>query len=210
MISLLIIMISSYLLGSVPWSIIFSKATRGIDIREYGSGNAGATNVFRVLGWKTGIVVLILDVLKGFVAAYYISQIRIDPIPLHGQTIQIIAGFMAVVGHIWTLFANFKGGKGVGAGAGMLLALNPTAALICLIIFGIVLFLTKIVSVSSMAAALSFPIVLIMFKFYTNHIVTNVLIYLSVFISLLILFTHRSNIKRLLAGNENKITDKKK
>jgi len=210
MLSILIIALLSYVLGSIPWSIILSRIVKGIDIRNYGSGNAGATNVFRVLGWKLGIIVLILDILKGFIATRYLSQIQIDPVPLHYQSLQILAGAMAIAGHIWTIFAGFKGGKGVGAGAGMLLGLNPVAALSCICIFIIVLLITRIVSISSMIAAISFPLILVLIKNCTNQLVTSPLIYFSAILALLIIFTHRTNIKRLINGKENRISLTKK
>ena len=152
MISLIIIFILSYLLGSFPTSIVVSKKLRGIDIREHGSGNAGGTNVFRVLGWKPGVFVMLCDVAKGVVATLFISQIRIDPIPeiLDPRLVQLFAGIFAIIGHIWTVFAGFRGGKGVGTAAGVFLALYPISILICFVVWGIVLLITRIVSVSSM------------------------------------------------------------
>lgn len=209
MISLIAIIILSYLVGSIPTSIILSKLLRGIDIRDYGSGNAGGTNAMRVLGWKIGVVVMIIDVGKGVVATLVISTIRIDSISLQPEFIQIIAGLMAILGHIWTIFAGFRGGKGVGTGAGMLISLYPTAAFVCVLIFVITLLTARIVSLSSMTAAISLPIVLLLLKTYFHYSVSDILLYFSIFIAGLILFTHRSNIKRLIRREENRMNFKK-
>ncbi len=207
MFSIILIILFSYLAGSIPTSIICSRLFKGIDIREHGSGNAGATNAIRVLGWKIGGIVMLVDVGKGVLATLLISQIRIDPIQLNHELVQIIAGLSAVFGHIWTIFAGFKGGKGVGTAAGMLFSLYPVAGFICLAIFGIVLASSRYVSLSSISAAVSFPIVVLLLRIWRNY--TSELIYFAVFIALLIIFTHRSNIRRLINREENKIGSKK-
>ena len=210
MISLIIIILLSYLAGSIPTSIILSKLLRGIDIRDYGSGNAGGTNAMRVLGWKIGSVVMLIDVAKGVVATLLISSIRVDYVSVQlTEVVQIIAGIMAVFGHIWTVFAGFRGGKGVGTAAGMLIALYPLAALICVIIFITTLLIGRIVSVSSMTAAISLPIVLMILHTYFQHATSNLLLYFSIFIAVLIVFTHRSNIQRLIKGEENRVQFRK-
>jgi glycerol-3-phosphate acyltransferase PlsY len=205
MISLNLIIVLSYLAGSIPTSIIMSKLTRGIDIRDHGSGHAGATNVIRVLGWKIGIIVIIVDVGKGVLATLLISKLRIDPVPISHSLVQIIAGLSSVLGHIWTIFAGFKGGKGVGTAAGMLFSLYPIAGIICLLIFGIVLLGGRYVSVASMTAAISLPIVILILNKLFNYSISNELLYFAIFMAHLIVFTHRSNIKRLIKGEENRI-----
>lgn len=207
MLSLILIILLSYLAGSIPTSIICSKLFRGIDIRDHGSGNAGGTNAIRVLGWEIGVLVMMVDVGKGVMATLLISQIRIDTLSLQPDLVQIIAGLSAILGHVWTIFAGFKGGKGVGTATGMLFSLYPIAGLICLTIFLLVLFTSKYVSLSSMIAAVSFPIVVILFKNWRGY--SNELIYFAIFIALLIVFTHRSNIKRIIKGQEGKIGRKK-
>ena len=204
---LIIIIILSYLAGSIPTSIICSKLFRGIDIREHGSGNAGATNAIRVLGWKVGVLVLIFDIGKGVLATLLISRIAIDVIPLPHDLVQIIAGLSAVLGHIWTIFAGFKGGKGVGTAAGMLFSLYPFAGLICLAIFAIVLATFRYVSLSSISAAISFPIIVVLFKDWRGY--SDYLLYFAIFIAILIVVTHRSNIKRLINGEEGRVGKKK-
>ena len=204
MFTVLVIIVLSYLVGSFPTSIIFGKIFRGIDIRNYGSGNAGGTNAFRVMGWKIGLSVMIIDVAKGLLATVLVSQIRIGPVSLAPVYLQIIAGFSAVIGHIWTIFAGFHGGKGVGTAAGMLIGLYPVAFVLVFIIFLLVLFTTRYVSLSSMTAASSLPFILLILDKLGRPYKPQLLV-LSIFIALLIIFTHRSNIKRLLAGNENRV-----
>ena len=207
MLSMITIIVLSYLAGSIPTSIICSKLFKGIDLRDYGSGNAGGTNAIRVLGWKIGVFVMLVDVGKGVLATLLISQIRIDPVTLTTNIVQIIAGMSAIFGHIWTIFAGFKGGKGVGTAAGMLFSLYPVAGLVCVAVFALVFFATRYVSLSSMSAAVAFPIIVLLFKNWRGY--SGELIYFAVFIAALIVFTHRSNIKRLLKGEENKARRKK-
>ncbi len=211
MLTLLVIIAVSYIIGSFPTSIIVGKVLKGIDIREHGSGNAGGTNVFRVLGPGPGIFVMAFDAFKGFAATFWVSKIAVfGPPPVDVGLVMIFAGVGAIVGHIWTLFASFRGGKGVGTAAGMLLALFPKALLVCLVVFFAVLFLSKTVSLSSMSAAVALPITLSLFKFIFDMPVQNSLYVFSFIAAVLIIFTHRSNIKRLLNGTENKFGKNKK
>ena len=210
MLSILVIIVLSYVIGSFPTSIIVGRLLKGIDIRQHGSGNAGGTNVFRVLGPAPGIFVMLFDAFKGFAATFWVSKIVIDSMPLETGMIMILAGVSAILGHIWTIFAGFKGGKGVGTAAGMLAALFPKALLICLAVFFIVLFASKIVSLSSMSAAVALPITLTLFRYVFNVEVLTSLYIFSFIAAALIIFTHRSNIKRLMNGTENKFGKKKK
>ena len=209
MVSLLAVIVLSYLLGSIPTSIIVGKVLRGIDIREHGSGNAGGTNVFRVLGWKPGLFVMLFDLFKGFAATFWVAQLAKNGMVSDYGVLQILAGCSAIIGHIWSVFAGFRGGKGVGTAAGMLLAMFPLTFLICIIVFGIVLAITRIVSVSSMSAAVSLPIVLSIFRYLFNVQVEFSLYLFGFFAAALIIFTHRSNIRRLLNGTENRFGKKK-
>ena len=209
MLSLLVIIIVSYIIGSFPTSIIVGRILKGIDIREHGSGNAGGTNVFRVLGPGPGIFVMAFDVFKGFAATFWVSRIVIDPIPIDAGLVMILAGVGAISGHIWTVFAGFRGGKGVGTAAGMLLALFPIALLVCLVVFFGVLFISKIVSLSSLSAAATLPITLSILKFVLNMPVQTSLYIFSFIAAALIFYTHRSNIRRLLNGTENRFGKKK-
>ena len=207
MMSLLVIALLSYLIGSFPTSVVMGRMTRRIDIREYGSKNAGGTNAMRVLGWKAGIVVAAIDVGKGVLAALLVSQIRIDTVTLDHELVQIIAGTAAVIGHIWTVLAKFKGGKGVATAAGVLLALYPWAGLLCLAVFLALVLTTKYVSVGSIAAASTLPLFLMTWnRFSEQHSVSYYFILFSVIMGALICYTHRANIRRLLNGTENRFT----
>ncbi len=212
----LIIILISYLLGSIPTSIILSKVFGGIDIREHGSGNAGGTNVVRVLGWKIGIFVMIIDVLKGTVATAWVSQMQLinsntvsifDPFML-----SVICGIAAIIGHVWTIFAKFRGGKGVATGMGMMIALSPTDISVGVIIFIIIVSLTKYVSVGSMFGVASIVLSIFIRKNIFNAEIQGyeILLWSTSLISLFIIYTHRANIKRLLSGTENKFSFKKK
>jgi len=203
MLAALIVLSLAYLIGSIPTSIIVGKVLRGIDIREHGSGNAGGTNVFRVLGWKPGLFVTLVDVFKGFVAAFWLPQ-WIAPNLADPHLLQLGAGIAAVFGHIWTIFAGFRGGKGVGTAAGMLLALFPEAVLYCFLIFGAVLLATRIVSLSSISAAIAFPLILTIFRYGIGREVPLPFYLFSFFAAALIVYTHRANIRRLLNGTENR------
>lgn len=202
---LIILIIISYLTGSTPTSIIVGRITNGIDIRKHGSGNAGGTNVFRVLGWKPALIVVIVDVFKGwlpaaiFAPAFYYAQI----IPDLG-VIQILCGFSAVLGHTYTVFAGFKGGKGVGTLGGMLIALFPTAFPFCLAVAVITIMLTGYVSLASILASVSLPIFLFVLPpfFGVNPAPLSLMVF-SLLIPWFITFTHRSNIQRLRNGEEN-------
>ena len=194
---LIILIIISYLIGSTPTSIIVGRITKGIDIREHGSGNAGGTNVFRVLGWKPALFVVVIDVFKGwlpaaiFAPAFYYAQI----IPDLG-VVQILCGFSAVLGHTYTIFAGFKGGKGVGTLGGMLIALFPTAFPFCLAIAIITIILTGYVSLASILASVSLPIFLFILPpfFGVNPAPLSLMVF-SLLIPWFITFTHRSNIQ---------------
>lgn len=210
MMDLIIIAAVSYVVGSFPTAIIVGKISKGIDIREHGSGNAGGTNVFRVLGWKLGVSVMLFDMFKGFVATVFVSQLSIaGDMNLDYTYVKMIAGVFAIIGHIWTLFAGFKGGKGVGTAAGFLFGLAPQAVLIGMIVFFVIFLSTRYVSLSSMIASACIPLTLFVQKFVMNIEVPWPFIILTVLISALIIFTHRSNIVRLLNGTENKITSLK-
>lgn len=209
MLSLLLMILSSYLIGSIPTAIIYGKLTKGIDIREHGSGNAGATNVFRVLGWKAGLLVLVIDMCKGIVATTLLFRIALGDIALEPELLQIIAGLTAVFGHIWTVFAGFKGGKGVGTGAGMILGILPQAVLIAIIVFIITVYVTRYVSLGSILGSLTILIYLLIQKYILLQTVSVSLLIFGICIPALIIFTHSSNIVRLANGTENKISFKK-
>ncbi len=204
MFSLIVIILLSYLVGSFPTSIVTGRMMRRIDIREHGSGNAGGTNVFRVLGWKAGLVVALVDIGKGMLATLLVSKIRVDVVPLDAMPVQIIAGVSAVIGHIWTVLAKFKGGKGVATGAGMIIALFPWAALICFFIFITIVLTTRYVSVGSIAATSALPLVLMLLDRIFGKTVPHSGYVFSILVTLLIFYTHRTNIRRLIDGTENR------
>lgn len=203
---LILLLFISYVTGSTPTSIIVGKIVKGIDIREHGSGNAGGTNVFRVLGWKPALIVVIVDIFKGWLpaAVYATSIFQGQPID-DTSIIQILCGFAAVLGHTYTIFGGFKGGKGVGTLGGMLIALFPVAVPLCLIVFAIVLTLTGYVSVGSMIASIALPIFLFILPplGLTETAPLSLLIF-SLLIPWFIVYTHRSNISRLRSGDENR------
>jgi len=204
---ILLAIAGGYLLGSIPTAVLASKLFHGIDIREHGSGNAGATNVIRVLGWKTGIPVLIVDIAKGWLAA---SLPVFFSLADRGSStmvnFQILTGVASIVGHIYPVFAGFRGGKGVGCTVGTLLALNPLLTLVCIGVFLAMLFITGYVSVSSMSFGIAFP-VLLFTVFDTPSTVFKIF---SILIAVTLIITHRSNIRRLLKGEESKFIGKKK
>jgi len=197
----------AYIAGSIPSAVWAGKLFHGIDVREHGSGNAGATNTVRVLGWKTGIPVLIFDLFKGWLA----SMLPIFMKAAEGGTeqmmaLQIACGMAAILGHVFPLFAGFRGGKGVATTFGVLLALHPWLTLICAGIFLVVLFISGYVSLGSMIAAVMFP-VLLMTAFDTPSLLFRIF---SVLVAIAIVVTHKKNIKRLLRGEENRFLRKKK
>lgn len=215
MLPIAIIAILSYLIGAIPTSIIVAKSRRGIDIRQHGSGNAGGTNVIRVLGWKIGVLVIALDMAKGLIATILVSRLMFGALPFENKTpfddytvVQIIAGCSAMLGHIWTLFAGFRGGKGIATAGGMLIGIAPVEVAVSFGIFAIVFMVSHYVSLGSLSAAVAFPLTMF---FRENVFLVEIegyhtLIYFSIGIALLIIYTHRSNIRRLLAGTENRIS----
>jgi acyl phosphate:glycerol-3-phosphate acyltransferase len=198
---MIIAILVAYLLGSIPTSVWVGRFFYGIDIRQHGSGNAGATNTFRVLGAKAGIPVFIFDVLKAFVAVNLVTFIDyFTPETSAFINMQLGLGCAAVLGHIFPIYVGFKGGKGVASLFGVVLAIHPEAAMISSGIFFGMLVVSKYVSLSSMIAGISFPIIII--GFYHTTIVS--LVVFSLTISILLLFTHQKNIERLLKNQESK------
>lgn len=206
MVELLVWILGSYLLGSVPTSIVVSRVCFGSDIRSMGSGNAGATNVFRCLGWKPALFVAAFDIFKGWLPAFLAGSVAFHTAWMNDQSIWVMVscGFAAVLGHTYTAFAGFKGGKGVGTGAGMLLALAPWAVLVSLIVFGVTLVAWGMVSLSSMAAALALPISLAVFRWGLGLPVATELVAFACLIPPFIIFTHRSNVGRIVRGTEHR------
>lgn len=211
-----IVVILSYIVGSIPTSVMLSKWRHGFDIRTKGSGNAGGTNVFRVLGWKSGVFVMVVDVMKGVLATTVVARLFWDPtLPFYNRTpfddftiIQMICGAAAIVGHIWTVFAGFKGGKGIATAAGMLIGIAPTEFAVSALVFFIVFLAWKYVSLGSLAAAIAFPLsIIIRHNILSDEIHSyHTLVFFSLGVAVVLVYSHRKNIKRLLEGTENRIS----
>jgi acyl phosphate:glycerol-3-phosphate acyltransferase len=213
------IIILAYLIGSIPNSIIVTKAVKGIDIREHGSGNAGGTNVMRVLGWKYGLLVIMLDALKGVLAVVIVARLHYGAMPFQNLTpfddftlVQILAGIAAVIGHIWTVFAGFRGGKGIATALGMLLIIVTIDILIAVGLFIIVVTISRYVSLGSIISAIAVPLTLVIREniFHVDIQGYNTLLPFLIMVSLLVIYTHRKNVIRLLNGSETKINFKNK
>lgn len=197
-----ILVILAYLIGSIPTSVWVSKSIFNIDIRDYGSGNPGATNTFRVLGSKWGSIVMIVDVTKGAIATslyilipYYLTN------ELARTNFMIVLGLASVIGHIFPIWAGFRGGKGVATILGMALAIQPIVAVICLLVFLFTLVTTRFVSLSSLIAGVAF-MVLILFIFNEKETMYRLF---AIIVALMVIITHQKNISRLLKGTENKV-----
>jgi glycerol-3-phosphate acyltransferase PlsY len=208
-----LIIILSYIAGSIPTGLLVGRWFKGIDIRRHGSGNIGSTNVMRTLGWKLGLLVQAGDVAKGLLAVLVIARLHYGDFPFNNRTpfdditiVQIIAGLAAVLGHIFSVFLNFHGGKGINTAAGMLVGIAPIDISISLIVFALVLFSTGYVSLGSLSAATAFPTTMfIRFNVFNVDIPSyHTLILFSIATTLLLFYAHRSNIQRLLAGQENR------
>ena len=209
MASYIVVTIIAYLLGSISFSVIISKKMAGFDVRKKGSGNAGTTNVLRTVGKKASIITLICDILKGVVAilvAYVAGLIMKDSVD-KALLIQL-AGIAVILGHTFPIFFGFKGGKGIATALGVLMMTNWNIGLICLVFALVLMILTRIVSLGSIAAAVLFP-VLIIFMPHTAYLVDGNYIIYSILLAILVVFNHRANVKRLLTGTENKIDFKK-
>ena len=199
----------AYLLGSFPSAILIGKIFYKTDVREFGSGNAGATNTFRVLGKKAGLPVLFLDVLKGFLSVNLIAFLDLIPFSIDGIfELQLTFGIAAVIGHLFPVFTGFRGGKGIATLLGILIGIHPTAAICSSLVFIIIFLIFKFVSLASIIASLSFPILIYLLSDSTP----NSLIIFSIFVPVLSLITHQKNIERLVRGEETKakILKKKK
>lgn len=212
MLSLVIILILSYLAGSIPGSVWVGKSLYGVDVRRHGSGNAGATNVFRVLGWKAGVLATCVDLGKGLLAAGVIASIRLDALPSGVEVwqmetvVRLMAGVAAIIGHMYPVWAGFKGGKGVNTSAGVLFALTPITMWITLAVFFLVLLSSRYVSLASLSAVVAFPstIAIRRYLFGIDALDPSLLIF-SIVMALGIILAHRSNIQRLLRGTESRL-----
>ena len=203
----IIVAVIAYLIGSVNFSVILSKKMAGFDLREKGSGNAGTTNMLRTVGKKGAAITLVLDVLKGVIAIFLAKLVGNIWQNLDGALLVQLAGILVVIGHTFPVFFKFKGGKGVATSLGVLLVLNWQIGLICLVFALVLMALTQMVSLGSIAAAILYPVLTIFIS--QNYIVPGNYVISSIILAVIVVFNHRENVKRLLSGTENKISFKK-
>lgn len=215
MLALAVVILLSYLLGSIPSSIWVGKIVKGVDIRNYGSGNAGATNTFRLLGWQPGVTVLLIDFFKGFVSSRWLSQLAYaigsGPVALFDfwdvdPFLSIVCGLAAVIGHMFPLYAYFDGGKGMATAAGMLCGIEPISVGIAAIVFTIVMVVSRYVSLASLVAAFVYPLMLVLFRYGFGWDIDGSILIFASLVGIGIIIKHRGNIRRLLAGTENKVS----
>lgn len=193
----------SYLVGGAPTAILFGKLLRGIDVREFGSRNAGATNVWRVLGAGPAITVLLIDAAKGVGAVLIVSRLAAAaPLPL--DTLQVLCGLMAIVGHVWTPYARFRGGKGVGTAAGVFGALAPIALATALAVFIVVVSTTRYISAGSISAAVTIPLTMAVQYFVAPASMPLATLAIGCVVGVLVVVKHRPNISRIMNGTENR------
>ncbi len=202
MIYYLILALAAFLVGAFPTSYLAGRLLQGIDLREHGSGNLGASNVYRVMGAGPAALVLAVDIFKGFAPVFWLpfSTGQIDLIVL-----KVVLGFAAVAGHVFSPFVGFRGGKGVATGAGVVLAICPLAMLLCLAVWLAFLALFRIVSIASIAAAVSLPVFVNFTLEHSGAGFTTIQVF-SIALAAVVFFTHRSNIKRLITGEEKRLT----
>jgi acyl phosphate:glycerol-3-phosphate acyltransferase len=189
-----LLVLASYLIGSFPTSYVAGRAIRGIDLREHGSGNLGATNAFRVLGWRAATPIFVVDILKGFLPAWLFVQIDGTASTLWA----LLYGTAAIVGHVFSVYVRFKGGKGVATGAGVFLALAPVAVLGGLVLWLAIVFATGYVSLASITAAAALPLLVAILGAPREVLI------LSLLLAVFVIYAHRANIRRLLRGEEHR------
>lgn len=221
MLSTVTVILISYLMGSVPSAIWVGKIFKGVDVREHGSGNAGTTNTFRVLGVPFGITVFVMDFMKGFVPSFWLSALAFTLIdaPFNGPLapplwdveafLKISCGLFAVVGHMFPVFAGFKGGKGAATACGMLFGVEPISISISATIFVLTLLISKYVSLASILSSFFYPITLLVMKYVLGIDIDGSIIIFSMLVATGIIYRHKSNIQRLKDGTESKVGKKK-
>lgn len=190
----------AYLIGAFPAAVVYGRVFRGIDVRQHGSGNAGGTNAWRVLGWKIGVPVILTDVGKGAVAAAVVPRVLESPLEL--TTFALLCGVAAVLGHVFPIYTGFRGGKGVAAGAGVLLAVAPLPAAIALAVFALTILASGIVSLGSILAALSLPVSAVLLDRFTQVQFSWPIIGVCACLALFVVFTHRTNLVRMVRREE--------
>lgn len=201
-----LICIAAYLVGSIPTSVWIGRRFYSTDVRQHGSGNAGATNTLRILGTKAGIVVLLIDIFKGWLA---VALVVLSTYPTGSGThvhVEVAAALSAITGHIFPIYAGFKGGKGVATTIGIIIGISPVIAILCLLVFALVLLVSHYVSLASIIAVSSFPLwITTVFKNHYSFVIYSWLIGFSVLLPLVVIFMHRKNIIRLLKKQETKL-----
>lgn len=214
MLALAVVILLSYLIGSIPSSIWVGRLVKGVDIRNHGSGNAGATNTFRLLGWQPGVAVLAIDFFKGFVSSLWISQLAYQigtgPVSLFpfwdvDPFLRIVCGIVAVIGHMFPIYSNFDGGKGMATAAGMLCGIEPVSVAITFGVFLIVMLASRYVSLASLVAAFIYPLMLVMLRYGFGWTIDGSVLIFGAIAGLGIIIKHRGNISRLLKGTENQV-----
>jgi len=198
MTTVILLLVAAYLTGAFPTSFVVGKA-KGVDLRKHGSGNLGATNAFRVLGWRAATPVFLIDIAKGFVPAFFFPQWDGSP----NANLALAYGAAAIVGHVFSVYVRFKGGKGVATSAGVLLALSPAAVGISLLVWGALVYATGYVSLASIVSAALLPFLIFLLDGVTP------VFWLSLALAAFVIFAHRANIKRLLRGEEHSFRKKK-
>ncbi len=202
-----VLFIAAYLIGSIPTSVWIGRRFYSTDVRKHGSGNAGATNTLRVLGKKAGIVVLLIDIFKGWLAVALVVLSTYPSGSSQRVHMEVAMAFAAIIGHIFPIYAGFKGGKGVATTIGIIIGISPVIALLCMVVFAIVLIISHYVSLASILAIASFPFWLVtIFKSHYSGFIYSWLIAFSVLLPLVVIFMHRKNISRLLKKQESELT----
>lgn len=214
MLALGVVILISYILGSIPSSIWVGKVVKGVDIRDHGSGNAGATNTFRLLGWQPGVAVLLIDFAKGFASAYWVSQLAYQvgsgPVAVIpnweiDSFLKILCGVIAVIGHMFPIFASFDGGKGMATAAGMLSGIEPISVAIAAGVFLLVMFASRYVSLASLVAAFIYPIMLVVLRYIYEWPIDGSILIFGGLVGVGIIIKHIGNIRRLINGTENRV-----
>ena len=215
MLALGVVVLLSYLVGSIPSSIWVGKLVKGVDIRNFGSGNAGATNTFRLLGWQPGVAVLAIDFFKGFASSLWISQLAYyigsGPVALFSfwevdPFLKILCGIVAIIGHMFPIFAHFDGGKGMATAAGMLCGIEPISVGIAAVVFTIVMVSSRYVSLASLIAAFIYPLVLVSLRYGFGWDLDGSILIFGAIAGIGIIIKHRGNIRRLMNGTENQVS----
>ncbi len=210
---LVIIIVQSYLIGAIPFALIIGRVFYGVDVRTLGSGNLGSTNVYRNLGWKPGVAVQILDIAKGLLPVLLVASFFDTQMPFENRTpfedstvVRLIAGVTAVVGHMWSVFAGFRGGKGINTSMGMLVAVAPVELAIAFGVFLLLIGFFGYVSLGSMVAAMVIPVTMFIRRNVLNVEIDGylTLICFLIALSVMVLYAHRSNLQRLVEGTEHR------